>query len=374
MRATVNGRHFVQSVGTCGHVLPSRSGGGRRGELILRTVGSELQCSADNGTFAIAVSMDASVEHEGCISVPADILTGFASAVDDIEDVALNFDATSSELHLACASFDPRIRCRGDATPPVEVTTDDAAATVDLDAHQFLGGVRSIIFAASKDDHRPVFTGVLVSIESGSVELRATDGHRIAWRRLKGIASVGVNRSEIIPAATLDEALSAIDPSSQPKLTLSFDREGRRLQIGNDRIKVLSRLIDGTFPNIDQLRGLRGNSLITVSAHELSSKVRTTAVWARAGDHVIRIYAADSLTLTASTRDVGDIRTLVHAQCSGEHARVALNSQFVLDCCAAAPEATLEMQLIDDSSPATVRYQGSHDYEYVMMSIKLSDW
>ena len=374
MKATVNGQQFVHSVGMCGHVLPTRSGGGRRGEVILQTVGSKLWCSADNGTFTVSAAIDAAVEEEGCIGVPADILTGFAAVVDDIEDVALSYDTTSSELHLACASFDPRIRCRADAVPPAEVTPDDAAVTVELDAHEFLGGLRSVVFAASKDDHRPVFTGVQVSIESGSVELRATDGHRIAWRRLKGIASAGVNRSEIIPAATLDEALSAIDPSGQPKLTLAFDREGRRMQFSNDHTKLVSRLIDGNFPNVDQLRGLTAKSVIAVRAHELSNKVRTTAVWARAGDHVIRLYAAETLSLTASTRDVGDIRTLVNAQCSGEPARVALNSQFLLDCCAAAPESVLELRVIDDSAPATIRYEGSEEYEYVMMSVKLSDW
>ena len=342
--------------------------------MVLRTAGSELQCSADNGTFTISSSIDASVEQEGCISVPAEILTGFAAAVDEIEDVALNFNSATSELHLACASFDPRIRCRPDATPPLEVTAQDAAATVELDAREFLRGIRSVVFAASKEDYRPAFTGVQVSIESGSVELRATDGHRIAWCRLKGIASAGINRSEIIPAATLDEALSAFDLASQPKLTLAFDRDSRRFQLGNDRTKLVSRLIDGSFPNVDQLRGLTAKALITVAAHELSNKVRTTAVWARAGDHVIRIYSADNLTLTASTRDVGDIRTLVNAKCSGEPARVALNSQFLLDCCAAAQDSTLEMHLIDDSSPATIRHLGSDEYEYVMMSMKLSDW
>ena len=342
--------------------------------MVLRTVGSELQCSADNGTFTISAAIDAAVEQEGCISVPAEILTGFTSAVDDIEDVALNFSSTSSELHLACASFDPRIRCRGDATPPLEVTADDAAATVELQAHEFLEGVRSVVFAASTEDHRPALTGILISIESGSVELRATDGHRIAWRRLKGIASAGVNRSQIIPAATLDEALSAFDSASHPKLTLAFDRDGRRFQLNDDRTKLVSRLIDGRFPSIDQLRGLSGKAVITVPAHELSAKVRTTAVWARAGDHVIRLYSAETLTLTASTKDVGDIRTLVNAQCVGDPARVALNSQFLLDGCAAAPDATLEMRIVDENSPASMRYVGSDEYEYVMMSLKLSDW
>ena len=342
--------------------------------MVLRTVGSELRCSADNGTFMISAAIDAAVEQEGCISVPADILTGFTAAVDDIEDVALNFSSVNSELHLACASFDPRIRCRGDATPPLEVTAADAVATVQLEAQEFLEGVRSVVFAASKEDHRPAFTGVLVSIESGSVEFRATDGHRFAWRRLKGVASAGINRSEIIPAGTLDEALSAFDPASQPKLTLSLDRDGRRFQLGDDRTKLVSRLIDGTFPKVDQLLGLKGKAVITVAAHELSSKVRTTAVWARAGDHVIRLYSGETLTLTASTKDVGDIRTSVNAQCTGEPGRVALNSQFLLDCCAATPDSRLEMQLIDDNSPATIRYLGMDEYEYVMMPMKLSDW
>jgi DNA polymerase III subunit beta len=373
MRATVNGQRFVRSVGLCGHVLPSRSGAGRRGEVILRTVGSELQCSADNGTFTISSSIDASVEQEGCISVPAEILTGFAAAVDEIEDVALNYNATTSELHLACASFDPRIRCSGDATPPLEVAAADAAIAIDLDAAEFLAGVRSVVFAASKEDHRPVLTGVQISIGAGSVELTATDGHRVAWRQLKGIATAGVQRSAIIPAATLDEALSAID-LSQSKLTLAFDRDGRRIQLGNDRTKLVTRLIDGDFPSVDPLRGLIGKAVITVTAHELANKVRTTAVWARAGDHVVRLYTADALTLTASTRDVGDIRTLVNGKCVGESTRVALNSQFLLDCCAAAPESTLDLQIIDDNSPATIRHLGSDEYEYVIMSVKLSDW
>ncbi len=337
-------------------------------------MGSELQCSADNGTYTISAAIDASVEQEGCIGVPAEILTGFTAAVDDIEDVALNFSSASSELHLACASFDPRIRCRGDATPPLEVTADDASATVELQAGEFLDGVRSVVFAASNQDHRPALTGVLISIESGSVELRATDGHRIAWRRLKGVASARVNRSQIIPAATLEEALSVFNPANQSKLTLAFDRDGRRFQLSDGRTQLVSRLIDGTFPNVDQVRGLNGKAVITVAAHELSAKVRATAVWARAGDHVIRLYSAETLTLTASTKDVGDIRTLVNAQCAGQPARVALNSQFLLDCCAAAHDSTLEMQMTDENSPTSIRHLGSDEYEYVMMSMKLSDW
>jgi len=89
---------------------------------------------------------------------------------------------------------------------------------------------------------------------------------------------------------------------------------------------------------------------------------------------VIRLYSAETLTLTAYTKDVGDIRTLVSGQCVGQPARVALNSQFLLDCCAAAPDSTLEMHMTDENSPASIRHLGSDDYECVMMSIKLSDW
>lgn len=374
MRASVNGQNFVNSVGSCGRILPMRSGGGRRGEVVVQAVGSELQCSADNGVFTVVNTMPASVEHEGCIAVPADVLTGFAAAVNDIEDVALNFDTGRSELHLACASFDPRIKCRADAAPPVQLAPADSAATVELDAREFLAGLRSVVFAASKEGDRPVYTGVQVSIDSGAVELRATDGHRIAWRRLAGIASAGEPLSEIIPAVTLAEALSIIDPAARPKLLVLFARDGRGVQIGNDRTRLVTRLIDGTFPNVDQLLALKGKAFITVSAHELSNKVRTTAVWARTGDHVIRLYSADTLTLTAATKDVGDIKTLVNAQCVGDPARVALNSQFILDCCAADLDSPLEIQLTDQDSPATVRRQGSADYVYVMMSMRLGDW
>jgi DNA polymerase-3 subunit beta len=349
--------------------------------ILLETTSEGLALTATNLEVGIRKLVPAEIGEEGSTTAPARLLTDFVSTLPD-EELEMSLDTATQTLSLRCARFDTHIKCiEAEEFPPGPRPDEGDRLEIPLD--DLLLAVEQTQMAASTDEARPVLTGVLLHIEAhggdeaaaakaGGQTLAATDGHRLAVRRLTASGANGFEARLIVPARALGELSRAFrGESSKVELIVSKARNQVFFKAGSS--EVTSRLIDGTYPNYAQVIPSKSSTTIRVPTAELTQTVRAVSLFARDSANVIRLRTQGSgLVLSATTNEVGDSKAEVNAKVDGSEIQIAFNARYILDALAVVGSDEVELQFDGPLSPGLIRTPGSEDYMYVIMPIRVA--
>src|SRR3979411_656896 len=171
--------------------------------ILIETTSEGPPLAADNPELGIRKLVAAEVSMEGSTTAPARLLTDFVSTLPD-QDLEMTLDGATQSLSLRCARFDTHIKCiEAEEFPPGPRPDEGDRLEAALD--ELVSAVEQTQMAASTDEARPVLTGVLVQVQGGNLTLAATDGHRLAVRKLAATGAPELEASLIVPARPLAE-------------------------------------------------------------------------------------------------------------------------------------------------------------------------
>jgi DNA polymerase-3 subunit beta len=349
--------------------------------ILLETTGDGLSLTATNLEVGIRKVVPAEISEEGSTTAPARLLTDFVSTLPD-EPLEMALDTSTQTLSLRCARFDTHVKCiEAEEFPPGPKPDEGDRLEIPLD--ELLMAVEQTQMAASTDEARPVLTGVLLHIEpeaaakpaadkASGQTLAATDGHRLAVRKLEAVGSNGLDARLIVPARALAELGRAFrGESGKVELIVSKARNQVFFRAGTS--EVTSRLIDGTYPNYSQVIPSKSSTRIRVPTAELTQTVRAVSLFARDSANVIRLKAQGStLMLSATTNEVGDSKAEVNAEVDGSEIQIAFNARYILDALSVLGSDEVELQFDGPLSPGLIRTPESDDYLYVIMPIRVA--
>jgi len=244
---------------------------------------------------------------------------------------------------------------------------------VSVSASDLATSLKQVVMAASSDDARPILTGVLMTAEEGGLRLVATDSYRLAVRDLPNATVLGEGQKVLVPARALGELVRVLDNSSEVKVRLgerdvTFDvvsGEGASVQL-------MTRLIEGEFPNYRQLIPSSYPNELTVDRELLLDAVRRVKLMAREATPLRLTQRENSLELMAVTQDVGQAHEELDAVYSGEELTVAFNPDYLVAGIEAAPGDEIVLQTVDALKPAVLRATEGSDYLYLLMPVRVS--
>src|SRR5438094_958222 len=201
----------------------------------------------------------------------------------------MTLDAATQSLSLRCARFDTHIKCiEAEEFPPGPRPDEGDRLQVPLD--ELIKAVEQTQMAASTDEARPVLTGVLVQVQQGNLTLAATDGHRLAVRKLPASGGAELDASLIVPARALAELSRVLKGEpGQVEIIISKARNQIFFKAGNS--ELTSRLIDGKYPNYSQVIPSKSSTKVRLATSELTQTVRAVSLFARDSANVIRVKA-----------------------------------------------------------------------------------
>ncbi|MGA9775115.1 MAG: DNA polymerase III subunit beta, partial [Candidatus Dormiibacterota bacterium] len=210
------------------------------------------------------------------------------------------------------------------------------------------------------------------------ITLVATDGHRLAVRRLlvaEGSAGVGDHLSVIIPARALAELARLLKPvlSSPGAVTLSVGGSRAQVRFDLPGYSLTSRLIDGVYPNYEKVIPQGAQTTVRASTDELRRTTRVVSLFARDAANVLKIRCESSqLVLSANTNEVGDNVASVDASIDGENMGIAFNARYVSDVLGLLDCPEVELILNGPLAPGMVRAAGEDTYRYVIMPVRVA--
>jgi len=342
--------------------------------VLLETSPEGLKLTATNLEIGIVNHVDAEIAAEGSVTLPAKILTEFVAQLHD-DKLDMELDTATQTLTVKCGPYhDVKIKGIGaNEFPPLPAREDGLKLVIDQ--ADLLPAIEQTVVAASSDDGRPVLTGVLTQLEGEKLTLAATDGHRLAVKVIKAtsegeVGEDGAN-SVIIPARALTELSRVLKGDGTVEMWLGRSRNHVFFTVPG--VEVMSRLIEGTYPNYSQVIPEQSNTTITVSTKDLHERTRGVSIFARDSANVVRIKTeAGEIAISANTSEVGSSEASVSAEIEGADIQIAFNSRYLLDVLALIGSDKVAMGFNGPLSPGVVKPAGKDDYTYVIMPVRVA--
>jgi DNA polymerase III subunit beta len=341
--------------------------------VLLSTDQSMLKLSATNLEIAITTWIGAMIEEEGSITVPARLLTEFVNSLPN-DRIDLELPAGSGVLQLVCARAEARIH-GADASefPPIPTVEDGIAARIDPQILR--SAISRVTFAAATEESRPVLTGVEVKLNDERFTLAAADGFRLAVQRGALAQQVDSDVSVIIPARTLNELNRLLGDQEEAVDIMMTPARGQVL-FRVQGIELVSQLLQGSFPNYDQLIPKSYQTRAVFDLQNLLRATRTAAIFARDGSNIIRLQvvsdgngdAPGKAIISARSEEVGDNQDEVDIEAlEGGEAKIAFNSRYLQEVLSVLERGKVALETTTPSSPGVFKPLESDDYVHVVM-------
>jgi DNA polymerase III subunit beta len=313
------------------------------GKLTLTT--TDLEVSA-------RLAIEVQVTEAGVALVPARLL---GDTVKSLSDAPVEVDTDQAQAQIRCAAYEGALRLQ-----------QPSGTRVVVEAPRFAEAIGQVARAASRDEARPVLTGVLVEINREGVTLVATDSYRLAVREL--IATAAGEAKAIVPERAMTEAGRAASTIDKGEIELFVDDSQVSFQLGS--LSLTSRLIEGEFPNYRGLLPEQYESRLTVSRQQLMDAVKRVGLLARDTAPVRLEFNALGVKLSSQSPDLGQAVEAVEAQYEGEDITAAFNPNYLADGLAAATGDTVRLEVRDGLKPGIVRGD-SDEFTYLVMPVRL---
>ena len=344
--------------------------------VLLSVDQSMLKLSATNLEIAMTTWVGAMIEEEGSITVPARLLTEFVNSLPN-DKIDLELDEGSGLLEISSGNSKAHINITdAEEFPPIPTVDDGLAAEVDPQVLK--NAITRVAFAAATEESRPVLTGVEIKLEESKFTMAAADGFRLAVHHGALLKPVLVEVSVIIPARTMNELNRLIGDRDEPVEILMTPERGQvmfRVR-GGDTIEIVSQLLQGTFPNYEQLIPQSYTTRAVMDLPTVLRAARTASIFARDGSNIIRMHlmpaAADTeppkVEISARSEEVGDNQDVVDLdEIEGEEGKIAFNSRYLLDVLAVLEKGKVALETTTSSSPGVFKPTDSDDYIHVVM-------
>ncbi len=344
--------------------------------VLLSADQSMLKMSATNLEIAMTTWVGAMIEKEGSITVPARLLTEFVNSLPN-DKIDLELDQGSGLLQISSGTSNAHINItEASEFPPIPTVDDGVAAEVD--PLVLKSAITRVAFAAATEESRPVLTGVEMKLEDSNFTMAAADGFRLAVHHGALLKSVSEPMSMIVPARTMTEVNRLIGEREEPVEILMTPAKGQvmfRVR-GGDTVEIVSQLLQGTFPNYEQLIPQSYTTRAIMDLPTVLRAARTASIFARDGSNIIRMHlmpaAADTeppkVEISARSEEVGDNQDLVDLdEIEGEEGKIAFNSRYLLDVLAVLEKGKVALETTTSSSPGVFKPTDSDDYIHVVM-------
>jgi DNA polymerase-3 subunit beta len=293
-------------------------------------------------------------------------------------DVVRSLPATTVSLELRPAEQDVEVvagnatfhlrTLRADDFP--QFPEADPDSSVELPAAAFVATATKVAGSASRDETRPVLTGILVSASDRELRMVATDSYRLSVKETTLEAPLTSGFEVNVPARALQELARLVGADQDESLSVSVRANQVLFTLG--RTLLSSRLIDGQFPNYRALLPETFEHELRIAASELTDVVRRMSLLAQKNAPLRLAFAPGELTISAQTPDVGEARESLPLAFDGDPLEIGFNPEFLRAGVEAIDEGDVVLKLISPLRPGLIESGDGSGFRYLIMPIRLN--
>jgi DNA polymerase-3 subunit beta len=367
VKITCSRDELARVLGLVGRAVSTRGSVQILGGVLLRTDGARLEVAATDMEMSLRADADTTVDGDGSVVVPGRLLLEIVRLLP-AGDVVLEHDVEESTLQIACGSASYRLNTyRAEDYP--RLPDVDAATLVSVPRPALLETIAKVSRAASRDESRPVLTGILVRLDGQNLVMAATDSYRLAVKETRLEQDVGRELEAIVPARALGELVRIGQASEAENVEVGVQEN--QVVFVLDGVVLTARRIDGQFPNFRQLKPEGFEAEIRLSREEILDAVKRVGVMAQRNAPLKLRFEEGELTIQAQAQDVGEAKESLPISYSGDALEIGFNPEFLREGFESLSEAEVRVKLITPLRPGLITGEGD-DFWYLIMPIRLA--
>ena len=326
-----------------------------------------VELRATDMEVGLRVPLEATVERSGIVVLPARLLVDVVRQLPS-GDVSLELRPTEQDVEVVAGTARFHIRVlRSEDFPPLPDPGGDQIVTVPAPA--FTETIARVARSASRDETRPILTGILVSAAGEELRMVATDSYRLSVKETRLEQSLSEGFEANVPARALEELGRLVRDDVED---IRIGVRTNQVVFEVDGLALSSRLIDGQFPNYRQLLPETYEHALTVNREELLEVVRRISLMAQKNAPLRLSFREGELTVSAQTPDVGEASEPLPVPFAGEPFEIGFNPDFLRDGLESVDSGDVVLKLISPLRPGLIEGADESGFLYLIMPIRLN--
>ena len=334
--------------------------------ILFKTDFGRLKLSATDLEIGINTWIGAKVDKEGVITIPSRLITEYISTNND---ETIDMELKDTTLTLQSTRYKANIKgIEASEFPSIpEIKKDNI---FEITSSVLKNAVVQVVFACAIDETRPVLTGVILKIKDNKLKLAATDSYRLAEKTINLEKKSDAEVNVIIPQRTMNE-LARILKENEEKVEVKIGDNQISFSFGDTQL--ISRLIEGNFPDYEQIIPQKSSLKITVNKDELTNIMKMASFFARESANNIKLKTSgkNQLKVAAVSPQVGDNISTIQAEIDGSEIEISFNAKFILDALGVIKEEKVTLHFNDKTSPGIIKPIKNNNYQYIIMPLRV---
>ena len=359
---------LFSQLGTVARVAATRSAIQALSGVRLTAASGGCELLATDMDMGLRVPLAAEVEREGTVVLPARLMLDVVRSLP-AQIVSLELRPAEQDVEVVAGNATFHLRTlRADDFPAFPEADPDSS--VELPAAAFVATATKVAGSASRDETRPVLTGIHVSASDRELRMVATDSYRLSVKETTLEAPLSSAFEVNVPARALQELARLVGADPDQALSVSVRQNQVLFTLGG--VVLSSRLIDGQFPNYRQLLPETFEHELRIASSELTDVVRRISLLAQKNAPLRLAFASGELTVSAQTPDVGEARESLPVAFDGEPLEIGFNPEFLRAGIDAIDEGDVLLRLISPLRPGLIESGDGSGFRYLIMPIRLN--
>jgi DNA polymerase III subunit beta len=361
--------NLTKTLATVSHIASKNSHLPILQNVLITATGEGVTLTATNLEIGVTAKLRGKVEEPGTLTVPATLFYNYVNLL-----TSDRVDIESEETNLIISAESQNTKLKGQLANEFPLIPEvENIAEYELPAHDLRTGLSQVVVATSPDQSRPELTGIQWRWFGKELKLAATDSYRLAEKRIHLEKEAQNTKAVVIPASSVHELLRILPDSEEDRVRCVVSESQMLFEIGD--IAFTTRLIEVAFPEYERIIPQQHRTQLSVSRQEFVQAIKAASLFSKTGIHDVNLHAdaqEQSLTITSVNSQVGENVSKLTTEIQGETNTIVFNYRYLLDGLQQIGGETVQIFLIDSTTPGVMRTTGpdAENYFYIIMPIK----
>ncbi|MFA6423079.1 MAG: DNA polymerase III subunit beta [Patescibacteria group bacterium] len=334
--------------------------------ILISTDKGRLKFSATNLEIGINTWIGAKVEEEGSYTIPSKLFIDF---INTNNDETINFKLKDDSLILKSDKYNGKIKGIVASEFPL-IPSIKNKEVFYISAEEFKTAIIETAFACAIDETRPILAGVYMKVEKDMATFVSTDSYRLAEKQVKLNKSIEGEINIIIPSRVLSELARII--TNEKEIGILCD--DNQIQFNFGEIEVISRLIEGKFPDYKQLIANNFSTEVVIKNNDLKNAIKMASYFVRDGANNIRVKVdAKGMIISSYSAEVGDSESKLNCEVKGVGIEITFNAKYILDALNVIGSDMIEFKFNDKLNPGFISTSEDKNYKYIIMPLRIEE-
>lgn len=368
MKFKVIQSNFAKALNQVSRVVGSRTTLPVLSNVLVIAEKGKIKLAATDLEVAITTQTMGKIEEEGSLTVPSRLLSEF---ILNNNDESIEFVSVENSLKLKSDRYEANINgISAEEFPTIPLLPKELFCSIKKE--DFINAIKKVIIAPANDETRPVLAGIYFKFEGKELTLASTDSYRLCEKKVELEKSVE-EKKFIVPARTMSEVLRLVSGAEDAK-DVSISSTDNQVQFKIGETEVVSRLIEGAFPNYSQIVPTDSKVKVSAKYADFSSAIKMTALFARNSANNIRIKVSkEELSISTMASETGDAKSKVPAEVSGGELEIAFNVKYISDVLPVIQSDKILLEFNDSSTAGLIKSDQDPNFIYIIMPLKLDN-